>query len=114
MVVLDADGRLAPPRLNGELIFQAPWESRVFGVTMALFENGEFEWEDFRLLLIDEIRIWEGDHPELDSSEWSYYGCWQRAFERLTAQKGWLGRGEMDGRAVSLSERPHGHDHGPD
>ena len=43
--VLEDEGNLAPPRLNGELVFETPWESRVFGITMALFESGKFEWE---------------------------------------------------------------------
>ena len=34
--LLDVDGPAAPPRSNGELAFNAPWERRVFGVTMAL------------------------------------------------------------------------------
>ena len=31
---LDAEGPAAPPRSNGELVFEAPWEARLFGVTM--------------------------------------------------------------------------------
>ena len=111
MEVLDAEGRLAPPRLNGELVFEAPWQGRIFGVTMALFESGEFDWEEFRLLLIDEIGVWERANSEDISTGWSYYGCWQRAFERLADTKSWLSHEEMERRAVALSERPHGHDH---
>ncbi len=108
------EGDLAPPRLNGELVFGAPWESRVFGVTMALFEDGAFEWEEFRQLLINEIGTWDRHNPGEDAAGWSYYGCWQRAFERLAAASGWLSRDEMDDRTVSLAERSHGHDHGRD
>ena len=32
--LLDATGKAAPPRVNGELVFQAPWERRVFGLTL--------------------------------------------------------------------------------
>ena len=39
---LDSDGPAAPPRRNGELAFEAPWESRLFGVTMALVRSGVF------------------------------------------------------------------------
>ena len=28
----DAHGPLAPPRRNGELVFEAPWETRAFGL----------------------------------------------------------------------------------
>ena len=45
---LDRDGPAAPPRRNGELVFAAPWERQLFGVTMALHERGVFAWGDFR------------------------------------------------------------------
>ena len=38
---LAADGgAAAPPRSNGELVFEAPWESRSFGMAVALSEPG--------------------------------------------------------------------------
>jgi predicted DCC family thiol-disulfide oxidoreductase YuxK len=38
----------APPRSNGELLFQRPWEGRAFGIAIALSKKGHYEWEDFR------------------------------------------------------------------
>jgi hypothetical protein len=49
---LDLEGPAAPPRSNGELVFAAPWESRAFGLAMALHNGGRFEWEGFRRQLI--------------------------------------------------------------
>lgn len=54
------------PRRNGELAFDAPWESRVFGLAAAIVETcfGK-DWEPFRTRLIaaiaaDETRpYWE-------------------------------------------------------
>jgi len=107
--VLDQDGPAAPPRRNGELAFEAPWESRLFGVTLALCEAGRFEWEEFRRLLIEEIGRYDagGGAPEA----WSYYARWQAAFERLLAAKGLCGGAELDARVRALAERPAGHDH---
>ena len=52
------DGSLtAPPRLNGELVFEAPWQSRAFGVTADLVESGCFSWEDFRIRLIEKSSV---------------------------------------------------------
>src|SRR5262249_36675002 len=51
-LVADADGAVAPPRSNGELVFEAPWESRAFGVAVALSEARGLEWERFRQGLI--------------------------------------------------------------
>ena len=53
--VLPTEGPEAPPRRNGELVFEAPWESRAFGMAVALCEQGLFEWEEFRRCLIAEI-----------------------------------------------------------
>ena len=53
--VLAEAGSAAPPRANGELVFEAPWESRIFGLTLALFEDGRFEWQEFQSHLIEAI-----------------------------------------------------------
>ncbi len=107
--VLDTDGPAAPPRLNGELVFEAPWESRLFGVTLSLHEAGQFEWEEFRKLLIDEIQSWErAGHSD---AEWNYYERWAAALERLLATKGLCSTNELAAKTQTFAERPHGHDH---
>ncbi|MEE9608332.1 MAG: nitrile hydratase accessory protein [Myxococcota bacterium] len=110
-VALDSEGRAAPPRRNGELVFETPWEGRLFGITMALHEAGHFEWEEFRALLIQEIARWERAAAERPDAEWSYYRHWQAALETLLARKGLAGQAELDDRARSLAARPAGHDH---
>ena len=37
--LLDVDGPAAPPRDNGEVVFEAPWEARVFGLAAAVVET---------------------------------------------------------------------------
>ena len=106
---LDVDGPAAPPRSNGELVFGAPWESRVFGLAMALSERGVFEWQEFRAQLIAEIGAWEREHPSGDG--WSYWARWQRALERLLADKGVCLPHAVDARARAFAARPPGHDH---
>jgi nitrile hydratase accessory protein len=107
--VLDGDGPASPPRQNGELVFAAPWESRLFGLTMALHRSGLFEWDEFRRLLIEEIESWQRVHAS--AGAWSYYERWQAAFERLLASKDVCARAELGERAASLAQRPPGHDH---
>ena len=107
---LDAEGPAAPPRRNGELVFAAPWESRLFGLTLSLHRAGRFAWEEFRALLIEEIRAWEAAHPGRDA-EWSYYARWQAALERLLAAKGLCASGELGARARTFAARHPGHDH---
>jgi len=104
---LDETGPAAPPRKNGELVFAEVWESRVFGLTMALHEAGAFEWEEFRQRLIAEIAAWERQRD----AGWSYYACWLRAFEDLLAAKHLCAHASVDARVRELAARPAGHDH---
>jgi nitrile hydratase accessory protein len=106
---LDVDGPAAPPRRNGELVFQAPWESRLFGVTISLHRAGLFAWEEFRSLLIAEIGAWEKQRHA--QAEWSYYERWAAALERLLAAKGLCAPGDLSRRILELERRPAGHDH---
>jgi nitrile hydratase accessory protein len=106
---LSLDGAAAPPRRNGELVFEAPWESRLFGVTLVLCEAGRFHWEEFRRLLCEEIRRFEA-HPPADEP-FRYYARWQAAFERLLAEKGLCTPFELEASVRTLAARPAGHDH---
>jgi nitrile hydratase accessory protein len=107
--LLDASGPAAPPRDNGELVFRAPWESRAFGLALALTDAGLIEWEDFRQALIGEIREWEAAHPSGEG--WSYYACWVRALERTVSARGLVDADALAGRAAMLAALPAGHDH---
>ena len=52
---VDADGPAAPPRRNGELVFEAPWEGRAFGLCVAVLSREELTWADFRPHLVGAI-----------------------------------------------------------
>jgi nitrile hydratase accessory protein len=108
---LDSAGPAAPPRDNGELVFAAPWESRAFGLALALHDSGRMDWEDFRQSLIREIAKWEAAHPSGEG--WSYYECWLRSLERVVSAGGLVGAGDLRARQSQLAARPAGHDHGP-
>jgi nitrile hydratase accessory protein len=108
---LDSSGPAAPPRDNGELVFAAPWESRAFGLALALAETGLIDWEDFRRALIREIGDWEAAHPSGEG--WSYYECWLRALERTATAKGLVDPRALADRADQLAALPPGHDHEP-
>ena len=111
-MTLDISGPAAPPRQNGELVFNEPWESRAFGLAVTLHAGGAFEWEDFRQELMGAVGRWEAAHP--DSYEgWSYYACWLEALERVLDSEGMVAPGDVGARAQELSARPadHGHRH---
>ena len=107
---LDVAGPAAPPRRNGELVFAEPWESRAFGLALALHAGGSFEWEAFRRQLIAAVARWEAEDPP--RQDWAYYRCWLEALETVLVGEGVLGPGEIDERAGELAARPRGHDHG--
>ena len=55
MIPIDADGAVAPPRRNGELVFDAAWQARAFGMAVALLDRHALGWEAFRRRLIEAI-----------------------------------------------------------
>ena len=102
---LDASGPTAPPRRNGELVFEAPWQSRAFGLTVALAEAGKISWDRFRARLIAEIARAER------SATWSYWACWLAALEKTCAAADLCVAEELDAAVHLLAARPQGHDH---
>ena len=84
-------GEAALPRRNGELVFDEPWQGRVFGMAVALHEQGRYEWEEFRQTLIAEIRA-----AEARGGPFVYYEIWLTTFERLLADKGLVGGEELE------------------
>lgn len=108
-VDLLAEGVASPPRSNGELTFEAPWEARAFGLTLALVEAGVFEQEEFRARLIAEISAWEANHAT--GEPYRYYERWLAALEALITEKGISDPAQLDALARRLADRPAGHDH---
>ena len=89
---------IALPRKNGELVFEAPWEGRAFGMAVALNENGEYDWSEFQNLLAAEIADAEQGH---DSS--TYYERWLASLEKLLLDKGMLEAKELEARTTEYA-----------
>ncbi len=107
--VTDPAGPAALPRRNGELVFEAPWEGRAFGIAVALTEAGTYDWDEFRQQLIAQIDAAEED----DGSR--YYERWLASLEDVLLEQGVLSAAELDARASELAasdEHEHDHDHG--
>ena len=86
------------PRKNGELVFEAPWEGRVFGMAVALSDNQCYAWDDFRDRLAAEIAAAE-EHGD-DSG---YYERWLASFERLLLDTGVVTAAELDARTAEYA-----------
>jgi nitrile hydratase accessory protein len=80
-------GAAAPPRRNGELVFDAPWQGRAFGMAVGLVERLGLDWGAFQQRLIAAIAA----HPEAP-----YYDCWVAALERLVLDYGAATAAELE------------------
>src|SRR5438309_1570369 len=89
----EMDGAAALPRKNGELVFEAPWEGRAFGMAVALNESGTYEWRSFRDQLVDQIAS-----TEAHGAESHYYEQWLASLEEIAVARGLLTRTELDER----------------
>ena len=98
-------GSAAPPMANGEVVFDAPWQSRLFGMARVLCEQGAFDWDEFRGCLIH--RIGQGDSTE----EYQYFDHFLAALTDIAAQKELCSEQEIHQRTLEFDARPHGHDH---
>jgi nitrile hydratase accessory protein len=89
------EGPSALPRKNGELVFEAPWEGRAFGMAVALSDQRVYGWDEFRARLIDEIAT--ADAANIGST---YYERWVAALETVLTTRGVITRAELDVRAA--------------
>ena len=96
---LDLDGPAAPPRSNGELSFEHPWQGRLFATTMAACDVGLVDYSDFRLHLI--ARIAQDDCRTNEPSD--YWSAWQDALELLMIERAIVEPGEIDRRAIEFA-----------
>ena len=96
------DERVALPRKNGELVFEAPWEARAFGLAVALNEAGVYPWRDFSQGLAAETAALEqqGAHA-------SYYERWLETLEKLAIARGLVSLDELDARTVEYAFNAH-------
>ena len=89
----------APPRHNGQLRFERPWEGRMFAVALALSREGHYEWEDFRQSLIASIAEWEAGHADW-SRDWDYYQRWLQALEEMVLKANLIDPAELERRTA--------------
>lgn len=82
------DAVQSTPRLpleqDGGPVFSAPWEARVFAMTLKAHEAGVFEWHEWAEQLGAELaRDGDGSGETL-----GYYDHWLTAFEKILRAKG--------------------------
>src|SRR5947209_5877146 len=106
----ELEGDSAPPRKNGELVFEAPWESRAFGMALALHGQGVYRWEEFSARLAAEIAAGDRGEPAAHilpvppDAEFTYYARWLAALEHLLLDKGLVADEELDERTTEFAD----------
>ena len=94
---------------NGEVLFDAPWQGRVFGIARSMAEQGLYSWDEFRAHLIEQIGEWDRTAQEAD--DYRYYDHFLAALSGLLAEKGLVSETSLADRFREFQVRPHGHDH---
>ena len=96
--VADIEGAAALPRRNGELVFEAPWEGRAFGMGVAVRDAYGYEWRAFGDLLAAEISA-----AERAGAPSTYYERWLAALEKLAISRGIVSAQELDARTTEYA-----------
>jgi nitrile hydratase accessory protein len=107
----ETTGPAAPPRSNGELVFEEPWHARAFGLAVGLVQHRGLEWDEFRNRLIEEIVDWEATHAGATAGTYEYYDRWLVALERLVVESGLLSDREPEDEISHHAQHDQNHDH---
>ena len=97
-----------PGGASGERSFEHPWELRAFAMAVAAYHNGQYEWSEFQLSLIESIKTWERDGGQ---EPWSYYEHWLTALETVLAGNGALSDAALDARTKAVLATPRAANH---
>lgn len=92
--IANLEGPAALPRKNGELVFEAPWQGRAFGMAVVMHEKRAYPWEEFRDRLVEQIA----------AGSQQYYDSWLSAFESLLLARGLVTREELQSRAREFKQ----------
>ena len=106
---LPLEGQLQPPMANGEVLFQEPWQGRLFAMTILLHQDGLFSWDEFQEELIQVIGRWDAVNDK--TGQYEYYEHFSEALNTLLNKKNIVDKNELAKRTVEYASRPHGHDH---
>ena len=90
--VAEMQGTEAPPRKNGELVFDKLWEGRTFGMAVTLSDQGVYPWRDFRSSLIEVISACDAS----GDTTTPYYERFLAALEQLAIDRGLVSIDALD------------------
>lgn len=106
---------MAPPRKNGELVFEAPWESRAFGMALALHDRGAYDWPAFSEKLAEHVaEISDGGSgewvlPVAPDTESRYYTAWLAALEEMLVERDIVSSDEVEAMTARVASGAFDH-----
>ena len=86
-------------------VFDEPWQARAFALVVRLCQDGQYEWDEFRRLLIAEIGAADAADAA-GNGKTGYYDHWLAASEKLLGARGLLAQDDLAGRKAELAANP--------
>ena len=83
---------LLPPTAEGEPVFQAPWQARIFALMVSIVNDKFVPWKSFQSRLVAEIDSCKTQARSETASavELNYYSSWLAAAERTLIEEGFI------------------------
>ena len=91
------------PTDEDDVVFDAPWQARAFGLVVALCDQGERDWETFQRRLVERLDGVDPDEMDTDIQD-VHYREWLAALEALLFEEGVCTPAEIDRRQSEFSK----------
>ena len=69
-----------------QVVFQDPWHSQLFAITVQMSEKGNFSWTEFVKVFGESLKKERLPTKNLDGSN-DYFSCWLNALEEILIEK---------------------------
>ena len=73
-------------KIDDRVIFQSPWHSQLFAITVQLSETGNFTWKEFVKFFGKSLNKSRLELNSLDGND-DYFYCWLTALEEIIISK---------------------------
>ena len=73
-------------KADDQIIFQSPWHSQLFVITVQLSESGNFTWKEFVDVFGKSLNRARIKNENLDGND-DYFNCWLEALEEIIILK---------------------------
>ena len=71
---------------DDQIVFQSPWHSQLFAITVQLSESGNFTWKEFVDVFGKSLNRARIKKENLDGND-DYFNCWLEALEVIIVSK---------------------------